>query len=72
MTKTATAIGELRTVALSAIHVEKQFNPRDDVGGLPEPPQPPRGGAPASDGHRGDDPLLRIPPDVYVRRLLGV
>jgi ParB/RepB/Spo0J family partition protein len=31
VTKTATTIGELRTVALSAIHVEEQFNPRDDV-----------------------------------------
>jgi ParB/RepB/Spo0J family partition protein len=31
MTKTTTAVGELRTVALSAIHVEEQFNPRDSV-----------------------------------------
>lgn len=31
MTKTATAVGEARTVALSAIHVDEQFNPRDDA-----------------------------------------
>jgi RepB DNA-primase from phage plasmid len=43
----------------------------DVVAGLPDPPTPTRPTftpAPA----RGDDPLLAIAPDVYVRRLLGV
>jgi hypothetical protein len=43
----------------------------DVVGGLPDPPTPARPTfTPAA--ARGDDPLLAIAPDVYVRRLLGV
>ncbi len=45
----------------------------DVVGGLADPPRPPRS-APRvrQEGRRGDDPLLEIPPPVYVERLLGV
>ena len=44
----------------------------DVVGGLPDPPTPARVTfAPPAHG-RGNDPLLDIAPDVYVRRLLGV
>jgi hypothetical protein len=45
----------------------------DVIGELPDPPAPARatfGPTPAQG--RGDDPLLAIAPDVYVRRLLGV
>jgi hypothetical protein len=40
---------------------------------LPDPPAPaPARTAIVPVGHRGDDPLLAIAPDVYVPRLLGV
>jgi len=44
----------------------------DLVGGLPDPPQPRRDPVPVAAAERTDDPLLAIPPDVYVPRLLGV
>ena len=45
----------------------------DVVDGLPDPPAPARAAlTPAAAALRGDDPLLAIAPDVYVRRLLGV
>src|SRR4051812_27522372 len=42
------------------------------VGRIPDPPQPAHGAVAVPDAQRGDDPLLAIPPDVYVARLLGV
>lgn len=53
------------------LDVERRISTDDVVGSLPDPPAPLRTTiAPAQ--HRGDDPLLAIPPDVYVPRLLGV
>lgn len=50
-----------------------RVNVADVVGGLRDPPAPGRAVfTPAAEGVRGDDPLLAIAPDVYVRRLLGV
>jgi hypothetical protein len=50
-----------------------RVNVADVVGGLPDPPAPARAAfTPAAAAVRGDDPLLAIAPDVYVRRLLGV
>jgi hypothetical protein len=49
----------------------RRLDVADVVGALPDPPAPERSTftpAPA----RGDDPLLGIAPDIYVRRLLGV
>jgi hypothetical protein len=65
---------------LPAVPVEAiQFDPvrriagRDVVGGLPDPPRAaPRWDGIARTERRGDDPLLDIPPPVYVERLLGV
>ena len=54
------------------LDVDRRMPAADVVGGLADPPRPPRTGAPAPDAQRGDDPLLAIPPDVYVQRLLGV
>ena len=44
----------------------------DVVGSLADPPVPRRTTLSVPAEHRGDDPLLAIAPDVYVRRLLGV
>ena len=44
----------------------------DVVGGLPDPPTPARATFTPPTYGRGNDPLLDIAPDVYVRRLLGV
>jgi hypothetical protein len=53
------------------LDVDERISAADLVGSLPDPPAPPRTTiAPVE--HRGDDPLLAIPPDVYVPRLLGV
>jgi hypothetical protein len=54
------------------LDVDRRLPAADVVGALADPPRPPRVGAAAADAHRGDDPLLTIAPDVYVRRLLGV
>lgn len=44
----------------------------DVVGDLPDPPAPAASHASARMAGRSDDPLLRIAPEVYVQRLLGV
>jgi hypothetical protein len=44
----------------------------DVIAGLADPPQPVRPDVPVPDAHCGDDPLLAIPPEVYVQRLLRV
>jgi hypothetical protein len=51
----------------------RRVHAADIVGGLADPPAPPRRAfaSPAVQA-RGDDPLLAIAPEVYVRRLLGV
>jgi hypothetical protein len=59
--------------AVEAIRLDadRQVNGADVVGSLPDPPAPARTTiVPVAD--RGDDPLLAIAPEVYVRRLLGV
>ena len=59
--------------AVEALRLDtrQRFAPGDVVGSLPDPPAPLR--APVvSPELRGDDPLLALEPDVYVRRLLGV
>jgi len=54
------------------LDIERRMRAADVVGGLSDPPQPRRVSAPGPDANHGDDPLLTIPPEVYVRRLLGV
>jgi len=55
------------------LDTERRVNAADVVGGLPDPPAPARTTfAPPATLARGDDPLLTIAPEVYVRRLLGV
>jgi hypothetical protein len=54
------------------LDVERRLAAADVVAGLPDPPQPRRIAVHVPDAQRRDDPLLAIPPDVYVRRLLGV
>jgi hypothetical protein len=54
------------------LDVERRLAAADVVAGLPDPPQPRRNRLHLPDPQRRDDPLLAIPPDVYVRRLLGV
>jgi hypothetical protein len=52
---------------------DRRFEADDVVGALPDPPAPARASfTPAPAQGRGDDPLLAIAPEVYVRRLLGV
>jgi RepB DNA-primase from phage plasmid len=53
------------------LDAERRVGAADLVGSLPDPPAPPCATV-VSPEHRGDDPLLAIAPDVYVRRLLGV
>src|SRR5206468_12102679 len=49
---------------------DRRVDAADVVGALPDPPAPARTAIePVT--YRGDDPLLGIAPDVYVRRLLG-
>jgi hypothetical protein len=66
----------LPAVPVEAIHFdpERRTAARDVVGGLPDPPRATRcsDGVPPRTERRGDDPLLDIPPTVYVERLLGV
>jgi hypothetical protein len=54
------------------LDVERRLHAADVVGTLADPPLAPRSDALAPDALHGDDPLLSIPPDVYVQRLLGV
>jgi len=59
--------------AVEALRLDthRRLSAADVVGDLDDPPAAARATvAPAE--HRGDDPLLAIPPDVYVPRLLGV
>jgi hypothetical protein len=54
------------------LDIDRRMPAADVVGSLADPPRAPRASALAPDAGRGDDPLLAIPPDVYVQRLLGV
>jgi hypothetical protein len=55
------------------LEADRRVDAADVVGSLPDPPAPtPTRATLLPMGHRGDDPLLTIAPDVYVRRLLGV
>jgi hypothetical protein len=61
--------------AVDAIRLDtdRRVDAADVVGSLPDPPAPAPARAPTvSVADRGDDPLLAIAPDVFVRRLLGV
>jgi hypothetical protein len=52
---------------------ERRVSAVDVVGTLPDPPAPTRATfTPAATQARGEDPLLAIAPEDYVRRLLGV
>jgi hypothetical protein len=53
------------------LEVDRRLAADDVVGLLPDPPAP-RPTTVVGTEHRGDDPLLAIPPDVYVPRLLGI
>jgi hypothetical protein len=53
------------------LDVNRRLAPADVTSGLPDPPPAPRA-TPVPDAHHGDDPLLTIAPEVYVRRLLGL
>jgi hypothetical protein len=53
------------------LDVDRRLAAADIVGELADPPRAPRAVA-APSVQQGDDPLLAIAPDVYVRRLLGV
>jgi hypothetical protein len=54
------------------LDVDRRLPAAEIVGGLADAPQPRRSTVRVLEAQRGDDPLLAIPPDVYVRRLLGV
>ena len=55
------------------LDTERRVDAADVVGALPDPPAPVRATvAPQGAQARGDDPLLAIAPEVYVRRLLGI
>ncbi len=59
--------------AVEALRLDtrQRFERGDVVGSLPDPPSPARATVVPAE-HRGDDPLLAIAPDIYVRRLLRV
>jgi hypothetical protein len=60
-------------VGATEVDPDRRFKAADVVGALPDPPAPARAvSTPSAAQARGDDPLLAIAPDVYVRRLLGV
>ena len=50
------------------LDVDRRLTVADVIGALPDPPRA-RRAMPPPDSHRGDDPLLTVAPDVYVRRL---
>src|SRR5215207_2497024 len=52
------------------LDVDRRLAVADVISELPDPPQTRRATRPPA-SHRGDDPLLTVAPDVYVRRLLG-
>ena len=54
------------------LDTHRRLNVADAVGSLPDPPAPPPKPTIVPAGQRGDDPLLAIAPDDYVRQLLGV
>jgi hypothetical protein len=60
--------------AVDAIRLDRhrRFRAADVIAALPDPPAPSRPSPMVSAEPRGDDPLLQIAPEVYVRRLLGV
>ena len=61
--------------AVNAIRLDtvRLVSAADVAGSLPDPPAPaPVRATIVPVSHRGDDPLLAIAPEVYVRRLLGV
>jgi RepB DNA-primase from phage plasmid len=58
-------------VRANRLDLDRRFFAADVVGSLPAPPTRRRPPSMPID-QRDDDPLLRIAPDVYVRRLLGV
>jgi hypothetical protein len=59
--------------AVEALRLDthRTFAVDEVVGSLADPPAPRRAAVVSAD-HRGEDPLLSIAPEVYVRRLLGV
>ena len=58
-------------VHATRLHVDRRFDPAAVTGSLPDPPAARRRPSAPIEQH-GNDPLLMIPPDVYVPRLLGV
>jgi hypothetical protein len=54
------------------LDTDRRVNATDVVGALPDPSAPARRDPIVPVEQRGDDALLAISPDVYVRRLLGV
>jgi len=54
------------------LDVDRRVSAADVAGGLADPPQPAAATPRIEFARDGDDPLLAIAPDVYVRRLLGV
>ena len=53
------------------LDTDRRVRAADVVRSLPDPPVPARAKVALAE-QRGDDPLLAVAPDVYVRRLLGV
>jgi hypothetical protein len=54
------------------LDIDRRLDAVSVVGSLPDPPAPAPGRTIVPVSDRGDDPLLAIAPEVYVRRLLGV
>ena len=54
------------------LNPDHRLDVADVVGALPDPPAPARGCAVAEPVREGEDGLLAIAPEIYVRRLLGV
>ena len=60
-------------VPVEAVRLDgRRFAAADVIGGLADPPPPARNDTPVTDADRGNDPVLRVAPEVYVQRLLGV
>jgi hypothetical protein len=54
------------------LNADRRLTAADVIAALPDPPAPPPRDPIVPAEQRGEDPLLAIAPDVYVRRLLGV